>query len=291
MRRRIVAPLMVAWLASVPMIGQARQLNPSELLGEDNVLTTCGEGRLPSAIGCIAKTDPTAPNEVVPGTDSPLALSPVSAVDYVKVTVPKPWGGSDGAPCVKIIEIWVPEGTVIPENGGVPERFSVCPPNLLGDPPRPAGEASGDSTSANTPAILASSYWNEIPLPEPEPYIAPGRAITGMYAYLETRGTTTHSFTETSTPFGPLEIVATGHYYVDWGDGTHTGPHASEGGPWPDGRITHEYINIGTYDVVVTERWTATWSFGAESGTLDELQTVGRIEDFPVEQIQAVVLR
>ena len=83
--------------------------------------------------------------------------------------------------------------------------------------------------------------------------------------------------------------MATGKYYVDWGDGTTTGPHSVEGGPWPDGQITHEYIHIGAYDVVVTERWTATWSFGSESGTLDELRTVGRIDDFPVQQIQAVV--
>ncbi len=55
--------------------------------------------------------------------------------------------------------------------------------------------------------------------------------------------------------------------------------------------VTHEYLNVGAYDVIVTERWTATWSFGAESGTLDELRTVGRIDDFPVQQIQAVVLR
>ena len=134
-------------------------------------------------------------------------------------------------------------------------------------------------------------YWQDVPLPGPEPYIAPGRAITGMFAYLETRGTTTHTFTEPNTPFGPLTVVATGRYYVDWGDGTRTGPHSAEGGPWPDGKIKHEYIHIGDYDVVVTERWTATWSFGDQSGTLDELRTVGRIDDFPVQQIQAVVLR
>jgi hypothetical protein len=112
-----------------------------------------------------------------------------------------------------------------------------------------------------------------------------------MFAYLETRGTTTHTYTDPNTPFGPLTIVATGKYYVDWGDGTHTGPHASEGGPWPDGTIKHEYIHVGAYDVIVTERWTARWSFGAESGVLDELRTVGRIDDFPVQQIQAVVFR
>ncbi len=112
-----------------------------------------------------------------------------------------------------------------------------------------------------------------------------------MFAYLETRGTTTHTFSEPETPFGPLTIVATGRYYVDWGDGTRTGPHSSEGEPWPDGDIKHEYIHIGSYDVVVTERWTATWSFGDQSGTLTELRTVGRIDDFPVQQIQAVVFQ
>ena len=142
-----------------------------------------------------------------------------------------------------------------------------------------------------TPETVAVRYWQDVPLPTPEPHIAPGRAITGMLAYLETRGTTSHTFTEPNTPFGPLTITATGAYYVDWGDGTNTGPHSQEGGPWPDGTITHEYIHIGTYDVVVTERWTATWSFGSQSGTLDELRTVGRIDDFPVQQIQAVVLR
>ena len=88
-----------------------------------------------------------------------------------------------------------------------------------------------------------------------------------------------------------MTIVATGRYYVDWGDGTHTGPHAREGDPWPDGQITHEYIHIGAYDVIVTERWTATWSFGSAVRHPSELRTVGRIEDFPVQQIQAVVFR
>jgi hypothetical protein len=148
-----------------------------------------------------------------------------------------------------------------------------------------------ESAPADAATTYAVEYWQEIPLPAPQPYIAPGRAITGLLAYIETRGTTTHTYTEPDTPFGPLTITATGRYYVDWGDGTHTGPHSREGRPWPDGQITHMYINIGAYDVIVTERWTATWSFGTETGTLDELRTVGRIDDFPVQQIQAVILR
>ena len=142
-----------------------------------------------------------------------------------------------------------------------------------------------------TPESVAVRFWVDIPLPRPEPQIQPGRAITGKFAYLETRATTSHTFTQNDTPFGPLQIVATGRYYVDWGDGTTTGPHPDEGTPWPNGRITHEYLRVGKYDVVVTERWTATWHFGAESGTLTELRTTGRIDDFPVEQIQVIRYR
>jgi hypothetical protein len=64
-----------------------------------------------------------------------------------------------------------------------------------------------------------------------------------------------------------------------------------EGRPWPTGQITHEYLRIGSYNVVVTERWTAHWSLDGESGTLRTLQTTGTINNFPVEQIQAVIGR
>ena len=94
---------------------------------------------------------------------------------------------------------------------------------------------SSCSSLADTPVICRTILAGG-PLPTPSPYIAPGRAITGMYAYMETRGTTTHTYTEPDTPFGPLTIVAKGRYFVDWGDGTHTGPHSAEGGPWPEVR-------------------------------------------------------
>jgi hypothetical protein len=138
--------------------------------------------------------------------------------------------------------------------------------------------------------MVARRYWEEIPLPRPQPRIAPGRAITGKVAYLETNGVTRHVYTN-STLFGALEIVATGSYTVDWGDKRTSGPYAFEGKPWPDGRITHEYQEVGNYDVVVTERWTATWRLGGQSGVLRELRTTGRIDGFPVEQIQAVIGR
>ena len=138
--------------------------------------------------------------------------------------------------------------------------------------------------------MIAARYWERVPLPKPQPVIAPGRAITGKLAYLETRGEVARTYTN-ATAFGPLEIIAKGAYTVSWGDGETTGPHAFEGKAWPDGRITHDYLHVGTFDIVVTERWTATWRLGGESGVLRTLQTTGRIDDFPVEQIQAVIRR
>lgn len=138
--------------------------------------------------------------------------------------------------------------------------------------------------------MVAARYWERVPLPKPQPTIAPGRAITGKMAYLETKGETGHTYTN-GTVFGPLEIVAKGSYTIDWGDGETSGPHGFEGKAWPEGKITHEYQDIGRYDVVVTEKWTATWRLGGESGILRTLQTTGRIDSFPVEQIQAVVQR
>jgi hypothetical protein len=238
-------------------------------------------------VGTMLETSVTDASERVRSEPS----APVDAsAEWKEVLIPVPWGGSDGAPCFKMVQKLIPVDATVPENGGLSPRISVCPPNLLGDPESGA-RAAEPRLPSETPSEIAVRYWNEVPLPGPQPYIAPGRAITGLLAYLETRGTTEHTYVEPNTPFGPLEIVAKGTYYVDWGDGTHTGPHAFEGGPWPDGKIKHEYIHVGAYDVVVTERWTAKWSFGSESGTLDELRTVGRIDDFPVQQIQAVVLR
>ncbi len=136
--------------------------------------------------------------------------------------------------------------------------------------------------------MVAASFWEEVPLPVPRPHIAPGRAITGKWAYLETNGQREHVFTR-DTPFGPLEIRATGSYTVNWGDGEVTGPYDFEGKPWPDGQIKHTYTWVGQYDILVTARWVANWSIGPASGTLRQLRTTGTIEDFPVEEIQVVV--
>jgi hypothetical protein len=138
------------------------------------------------------------------------------------------------------------------------------------------------------PAVFAVRFWRDVPLPQPRPSIAPGWAITGKYAYLETHGERSHTYTS-DTPLGPLVLDARGRYYVDWGDGTKDGPYDFEGRPWPEGRITHTYIDVGFYDVVVTEEWSSTWHIGAAQGELSGLHTEGRIPQFRVEQLQVVV--
>jgi hypothetical protein len=137
------------------------------------------------------------------------------------------------------------------------------------------------------PAVLAEVFWGEVLLPKPVPHIEPGWAMTGRLAYLETRAPMTQTFTR-DTPLGPLTITATGEFLVDWGDGTRTGPHRDAGAPWPDGRITHGYTTATTLDVVVTERWQATWALAGRTGNLTALATEGRIQNLPVREVQAV---
>ncbi len=207
-------------------------------------------------------------------------------IPYDRVTT-----GPDGRPC--ITTGYYAAGTqpndsealdpgtqnVLDIHGLPPLEYPPCParPQLPGEP-----------APAETPSMIARRYWEQVTLPRPQPTIAPGRAITGKSAYLETRGQTSRTYTN-DTIFGPLHIYASGSYTVAWGDGSTSGPHAYEGGPWPSGRIMHDYVDVGSYDIVVTQKWTATWSLGGQSGVLRTLQTTGRLDDFPVQQIQAVV--
>ncbi|MGI9032429.1 MAG: hypothetical protein ACR2HY_01825 [Acidimicrobiales bacterium] len=210
---------------------------------------------------------------------SPSAGNPGGKVAYFEEVST----GPDGKPCLVRRTLPVPadsqlaSGTDFGATGSISNQYyPMCP------------AAPGDPKAADDPRPYAVQGWEEAKLPAPQPYIGPGWAITGKLAYLETKGQRRLTFTK-DTPVGPLRIDAVGRYYVDWGDGEKTGPHSTEGGPWPDGEINHMYINVGRYNVVVTERWNAQWSIGASSGTLAGQQTVGRIDNFRVEQIQAVV--
>ncbi len=217
------------------------------------------------------------------GTSHEQSRSNRGDVDRTKVVyVDRVGTGTEGRPCLQRSAIAVPDASVL----GDGTDFGNASGSLFSDYPRCPAEPGEEEVI--DPRVIAMQGWEEVQLPKPQPYIAPGWAITGKYAYLETRGQLRHVFTK-GTPIGPLEITSTGRYFVDWGDGEKTGPYSTEGGPWPDGTITHTYIHVGHYDVVVTEEWTATWRLGPASGNLSGQRTVGRIDDFRVEQIQVVV--
>ena len=145
--------------------------------------------------------------------------------------------------------------------------------------------------SEPTPAQQAFDYWRVVGrdlLPKPAPKIAPGYMLAGKMAFLETGSQPTARF-EHPTPAGTLVIEATSRLWVDWGDSSGLeGPHVGPGAPWPHGTITHFWTTAATYDVRVVQRWTATWTLGAATGTLDGLETEGVIDDFEVRQLQAV---
>lgn len=212
-----------------------------------------------------------------------------------------PGGVEDaGGPAWKPPEGWVRVGILRAD----PNPWGVCltsqwvaPGN---EPQYPAGTfdplieypacTPAPGAAARSPAQMAALAWQQVSLPTPNPKIAPGRAIVGKDAFLETGGQLRFSHRE-PTPLGELRIEATGRYHVDWGDGERTGPHGFEGQAWPDGEIKHQYQRAGTYNVVVTEHWTATWQLGGDGGGLPNGQTSARISDFPAQEIQAVILR
>lgn len=140
------------------------------------------------------------------------------------------------------------------------------------------------------PKEQAENAINKVVLPTPVLEIDPGWAITGLPAYLETKGTTTY---EAVIPVGSLNfnVKATGQYFVDWGDGTgQWGPYDFEGLPWPDGQIKHVYQYTGNYTVTVRELWAFNWQSGKNSGVLNDRYSEASIP-LTVRELQAVRIR
>ena len=189
------------------------------------------------------------------------------------------------APCLTYeTETFPDEASAVEENAQQDQRwqnltrqYDFCP----GVTP-PPGRAAQPSA-----ASLAQTFWGEIPLPGPEPRIAPGYALCGKRAFLETGGSLSEPFTR-ETPLGTLTLETKGAFTVDWGDGTTDGPFDFAGEPWPNGRISHVYQYKGTVTVRVTEAWTATWRLGGQSGDLSSLRTDATIENFEIRELQAV---
>jgi hypothetical protein len=150
-------------------------------------------------------------------------------------------------------------------------------------------------TPAPGPSVTdyVEAFIRTIALPVPRPRIAPGYAITGKRAFLETRSTLAPPPVVQSTPFGPLHVVITGAYFVHWGDepdpSEFAGPFAAEGRAWPDGTIVHTWERAGPVTITVEARWTATWQLGPQQGVLTGLTTRATVTGFPVESLQAVI--
>lgn len=140
------------------------------------------------------------------------------------------------------------------------------------------------------PSEVAFAFLREIIPPGPDPWIAPGYALTGKPSFVETRMPTSNP-QRYDTPLGPLDVILRATTVaVDWGDGTGAdeGPFPSPSKPWPDGKATHTFTVMGAYDVVVTQVWDADWRLAGQAGTVRGLTSVGRLDDFEARQLQAV---
>ncbi len=162
----------------------------------------------------------------------------------------------------------------------------------MGIPACDTAETPEPTAPLVSPAEVAEAFLRTVPLPLPEPHVAPdGQAITGLAAFLETNGSLRHTLGPEPTALGPIAVEATGAYWVDWGDGSpEAGPFSFEGKAYPSGRIFHHYRYTGTYTVTLRQTWTAAWRLGGDQGTVDGLVTETTL---PVEvfQVQAVIRR
>lgn len=141
-----------------------------------------------------------------------------------------------------------------------------------------------------SPPAIAFAFVREIIPPGPDPWIAPGYALTGKPSFVETRMPTSTP-QRYDTPLGPLDVILRATTVaVDWGDGTGAdeGPFPSPSKPWPHGKATHTFTVMGAYDVVVTQVWDADWRLAGQAGTVPGLTSVGRLDDFEARQLQAV---
>lgn len=151
-------------------------------------------------------------------------------------------------------------------------------------PPCPAAAAPRPPT----PGELARDFWDVRHLPRPQPKVVPDYAVVGKRVYLQITGAPSRTF-DVPNPIGPaVRIDATSRYVVDWGDGTITTT-TSQGGPWPDGDVTHVYATAHTRVTIrVTQVWSATWTAGAATrGRLGDLRTGGEVT-ISVQQVQPV---
>jgi hypothetical protein len=264
MLRRLITIAVLVLSMLKPALAAAEQNSGACFRGEFATNITCGGGFVIGQPG-YSDSSPKAPAR--PG---PSDVPPPVLVQYVA-------NGPKG-PCIAL-------GPPNPNSNATVTTW-LATLNLPPCPATPAAPARID------PQLLAESFWKTVALPVPNPQVPPGYAITGMPAYLVTNSTTAPAPYVFATPLGQLRIDASGAYFVNWGDPRSPGwdgPFPFEGQPWPNGKISHTYDDVGSVTIVVREAWTATWHLGTATGTLGGLATTATIANYPIRQEQAVI--
>ncbi len=165
------------------------------------------------------------------------------------------------------------------------------------DIPACAGGAASPPRPSPVEAAYQAWYW-ETKLPSPTLATSPpAGAVTGLDLYLAIGGPQTMRYDVAAFGYD-IRLDVTSVYDVDWGDPSPsnetplgyavTRGHRTQGGLWPNGDLRHQYIERGTVTVTVTQRWTARWSGGGQSGTIADRLGTSATLSFPVEEIVAV---
>lgn len=186
-------------------------------------------------------------------------------------------------------------------SGGTPTPgLPAAPIDRCQSGPNACPGTGGSSSPGPTAADAAYQLWlHDIALPQPVFDMPPGRAITGLDICMILSGPTTVTFDK--TVFGyDVHVDATSVYDVDWGSNdnppgvaTDQFTHAYVGhGGYCDqgGTLRHQYTRRGPVNVTVTQRWTAHWRVGNQTGVIaNQLHTSTTHANFPVNEVQAVV--
>lgn len=170
--------------------------------------------------------------------------------------------------------------------------------SMPGCPAGPAGAAGPAAARRPSPSQAAVAAWWQTTLPDPTLATSPpDGAITGLDLYLSIGGSQKLTFDVQSLGYAvQLEVGST--YDVDWGDPrpdgsvlgrTVTRGHRTQGGTWPNGDLRHQYVERGSATIEVTQRWTARWTAGGESGTISDVLYTQASTTIPVQEIVAVL--
>ena len=277
MRRSLIALVLVVWLVAGGILAatEARADGYLVTVGSDGEsITHDVTGGTPAASTAGGQAD-----VAVTGTSSGSPLYPVETPEVIV---------QGSSFCLTYTTTWITSQHTADTLNAVNERQAEA---LQRQWPLCQGAQVAAGAGGVPPGQVAATFWDSQgsnPLLVPSPRIEPGWAVTGKTAYLETGGRTAQGFQD-PTGAGPLQIEASGQFWVDWGDGSGLqGPFYTAGGPYPDGTITHTWTTTGTYVVQVFENWTASWTLGGQTGQLGGLRTVGEIPGFQVKQLVSV---